>query len=86
MVDAYVSGAYARKGVGVRVPPPAQIIKATHEGCLFYFGMDELVVPNNRDSGAYARKGVGVRVPPPAQIIKATHEGCLFCAFIVAKN
>lgn len=25
LVDAYVSGAYARKGVGVRVPPPAQV-------------------------------------------------------------
>lgn len=36
LVDAYVSGAYARKGVGVRLPLPA-LNKAIRIGSLFLF-------------------------------------------------
>lgn len=41
LVDAYVSGAYAREGVGVRVPLPALIIKGS---C---FGITPFFMPEN---------------------------------------
>ena len=56
LADAPDSGSGARKGVRVRLPPPA----------LSLAGVAELA--DAPDLGSGARKGVRVRLPPPAPL------------------